>query len=63
MFDVDISDNAPPIKLPYNRTEDPWHAAQTFIHKHNLPQVYLEQVANFIITNSDGVPAPQPTPA
>lgn len=63
VFDVDISDNAPPIKLPYNRTEDPWHAAQTFIHKHNLPQVYLEQVANFIITNSDGVPAPQPTPA
>lgn len=26
--------------------------AQAFIHKHNLPQSYLETVANFIISNS-----------
>lgn len=53
MFSVDISDTEPPIKLPYNRGEDPWLAAQKFIHKNNLPQVYLEQVANFIIKNSN----------
>ncbi|XP_004531201.1 phospholipase A-2-activating protein isoform X1 [Ceratitis capitata] len=52
VFSVDISDNAPPIKLPYNRNEDPWQAAQTFIHRNNLPQVYLDQVANFIVKNS-----------
>ncbi|XP_026739639.1 phospholipase A-2-activating protein [Trichoplusia ni] len=52
VFSVDIKDGAPPIKLPFNKTEDPWVAAQAFIHKHNLPQVYLEQVANFIITNA-----------
>ena len=52
MFSVDIQDGVPPLKLPYNVTEDPWFAAQNFIHKNNLPQAYLEQVANFIVTNS-----------
>ncbi|KAM3961586.1 LOW QUALITY PROTEIN: phospholipase A2 activator protein [Aphomia sociella] len=52
VFSVDIKDGAPAIKLPYNKTEDPWVAAQAFIHQHDLPQVYLEQVANFIITNA-----------
>lgn len=52
VFSVDVEDGAPALKLPYNRGEDPWIVAQTFIHKNNLPQAYLEQVANFIITNS-----------
>lgn len=30
--------------------------AQSFIHKHELPQAYLDQVANFIVTNSDSTP-------
>lgn len=53
VFNVDIEDGAPPLKLPFNITEDPWLAAQKFIHKNDLPQVYLEQVANFIITNAN----------
>lgn len=53
VFNVDIEDGAPPLKLPFNRTEDPWLAAQRFIHKNDLPQVYLEQVANFIIKNAN----------
>ncbi|KAJ0179726.1 hypothetical protein K1T71_004317 [Dendrolimus kikuchii] len=59
VFSVDIKDGAPAIKLPFNKTEDPWVAAQAFIHKNDLPQVYLEQVANFIITNAklDTLPA------
>ena len=63
MFSVDISDNEPPLKLPYNHGEDPWQAAQTFIHRNNLPQVYLDQVANFIIKNSQNssVQAPSAT--
>lgn len=32
--------------------EDPWFAAQKFIHENDLPQAYLEQIANFIVTNS-----------
>ncbi|XP_043643403.1 phospholipase A-2-activating protein [Drosophila teissieri] len=59
VFNVDISDTEPPIKLPYNRGEDPWQAAQTFIHRNNLPQAYLDQVANFIVKNSGSVPMEQ----
>lgn len=55
VFNVDISDTGVPLKLPYNVTEEPWLVAQKFIHKHDLPQVYLEQVANFIIKNSNRV--------
>lgn len=52
VFNVDIEDGAPPLKLPFNKSEDPWMAAQKFIHSNELPQVYLETVANFIITNA-----------
>lgn len=52
VFSVDVEDGAPALKLPYNKGEDPWIVAQNFIHRNNLPQAYLEQVANFIITNS-----------
>ncbi|XP_048484837.1 phospholipase A-2-activating protein [Plutella xylostella] len=62
VFSVDIKDGAPPIKLPFNKTQDPWVAAQAFIHQHDLPQVYLEQVANFIITNAK-LDTTQTTPA
>lgn len=34
--------------------------AQAFIHKHDLPQSYLETVANFIISNSKIVSPPIP---
>ncbi|KPJ20538.1 Phospholipase A-2-activating protein [Papilio machaon] len=61
VFSVDIKDGAPPIKLPFNKTEDPWVAAQAFIHKNDLPQVYLEQVANFIITNAKLNTLPTPS--
>ncbi|XP_022687137.1 phospholipase A-2-activating protein-like isoform X2 [Varroa jacobsoni] len=55
VFNVDTDDNSKPIKLPYNVNEDPWHVAQRFIHQHQLPQDYLSNVANFIITNTKGV--------
>lgn len=61
VFNVDIEDGAPPIKLGYNKTEDPWHVAQKFIHAQDLPQVYLEQVANFIIQNANLTTLPQQT--
>ncbi|XP_055859180.1 phospholipase A-2-activating protein [Episyrphus balteatus] len=64
VFSVDISDDAPPLNLPYNRGEDPWQVAQTFIHKNELPQAYLDEVANFIVKNakSSDVPSePQPS--
>uniref|UniRef100_A0A915HJQ8 Phospholipase A-2-activating protein n=1 Tax=Romanomermis culicivorax TaxID=13658 RepID=A0A915HJQ8_ROMCU len=52
IFDVDVEDGKPALKLPYNLNEDPWEAAQRFIHKNFLPQDYLETVANFVTTNA-----------
>ena len=40
------------MKLPFNKTDDPWIVAQAFLHKHNLPQDYLDTVAKYIITNA-----------
>ncbi|KAK4035672.1 hypothetical protein OUZ56_027758 [Daphnia magna] len=52
VFSVDIEEGKPPLKLPYNTSEDPWLAAQKFIHKNDLSQYHLDTVANFIIQNS-----------
>ncbi|KAF6202915.1 hypothetical protein GE061_003322 [Apolygus lucorum] len=51
VFPVDIEDGKPPLKLYYNKGQDPYVVAQAFIHAHNLPQDYLEQVANHIFNN------------
>ena len=65
VFDVDIQEGAPPLKLPYNASDNPYVTAQNFIHEHELPQDYLDQIANFIITNTKGASlgtAPNPDP-
>lgn len=56
VFSVDIADGMPSIKLPYNKGEDPWMVAQQFIHKHELPQTYLQEVAEFIMKSSGEAP-------
>ncbi|KAL0132928.1 hypothetical protein PUN28_000573 [Cardiocondyla obscurior] len=56
VFSVDIQDGVPPLKLPYNKGQDPWHVAQEFLHDNNLSQLFLDQVANFIIKNSESAP-------
>ncbi|KAI8374947.1 WD40-repeat-containing domain protein [Choanephora cucurbitarum] len=56
VFDIDIG--AGPggnLKLPYNVTENPYDAAQKFLIKHNLDQAFLDQVADFILKNAEGV--------
>ena len=53
VFDIDIDDGKV-LKLPYNRSEDAWMAAQNFIYKYNLPQVYLDTIAGHITKNSGG---------
>lgn len=55
VFDVDLEEGRPNLKLPYNASDDPWLAAQKFIHDNDLSQYYLETVANFIIKNTKGV--------
>ncbi|KAJ2523091.1 WD repeat protein Lub1 [Coemansia sp. RSA 2049] len=55
VFDVDIQEGAPPLKLPFNATENPYTAAQRFLEKNQLNMDHLDTVANFIIKNADDV--------
>lgn len=54
VFDVDIEDGKPALKLPFNTTQNPYEVAQKFIADNELPMSYIDQVANFITTNSQG---------
>jgi phospholipase A-2-activating protein len=54
VFDVDIKEGAPPLKLPYNLSQNPYEAATKFLQDNELPIGYLDQVANFIVTNTRG---------
>ncbi|TFY66674.1 hypothetical protein EVG20_g4413 [Dentipellis fragilis] len=55
VFDVDIQDGVPPLKLPYNANENPYGAAQRFLEANELPMNYVDQVVQFIEKNSAGV--------
>ena len=55
VFDIDVGEGVPALKLPFNVTENPYTAAQTFLDKHDLPQAYLDQVAEFITKNARAV--------
>lgn len=54
VFDVDIEDGKPALKLPYNATQNPYDAATKFLQDNELPMSYLEETANFVIKNSQG---------
>lgn len=54
VFEIDLGDSSPHLKLPYNATENPWTAATTFIAANELPHDYLNEIADFIIKNSQG---------
>ncbi len=54
VFDVDIEDGKPPLKLPYNLSQNPYEVAKKFIADNELPITYLDQVANFIVSNTQG---------
>ncbi len=49
-----MDDSGTKLKLPYNLSEDPYMAAQKFINAHELSQTFLDEIANFIITNTKG---------
>ncbi|KAG8766257.1 hypothetical protein FRC15_006501, partial [Serendipita sp. 397] len=52
VFDVDIKDGAPPLKLPYNANENPYQAAHRFLTRNDLPMSYIDEVAQFIDKNT-----------
>ncbi|TRM58573.1 WD40-repeat-containing domain protein [Schizophyllum amplum] len=55
VFDVAVQDGAPSMKLPYNANENPYTAAQRFLASNDLPMHHLDEVAQFIQTNTTGV--------
>ncbi|KZT71268.1 phospholipase A-2-activating protein [Daedalea quercina L-15889] len=55
VFDVDVQEGMPPLKLPYNANENPYSAAQRFLNAHELPMTYLDEVVRFIEKNAGGV--------
>ena len=54
VFDIDIEEGKPPLKLPYNLTQSPWDVARKFLEDNDLPLDYYEQVANWITDNTKG---------
>lgn len=54
VFDVDIEEGKPPLKLPYNVNQNHYEVARKFIEDNELPLTYLDQVANFIVQNTQG---------
>ena len=61
VFDVDIEDGKPPLKLPFNLSQNPYEAATKFIQDNELSMTYLDQVAKFITTNTQGATLGQAT--
>ena len=54
VFDVDIEDGKPPLKLPYNLSQNPHEAAAKFLQDNELPMSYNDQVVDFILKNTQG---------
>ncbi|KAI1419763.1 ubiquitin homeostasis protein lub1 [Xylaria sp. FL1777] len=54
VFDVAIEEGQPSLKLPYNLSENPYARAQKFINDNELSQNFLDQVAQFIVSNTQG---------
>ncbi|KAK4258688.1 hypothetical protein QN277_005111 [Acacia crassicarpa] len=52
VFDVDIGDGLPIRKLPYNRSDNPYDAADKWLLKENLPLSFREQIVQFILQNT-----------
>ncbi|KAK9464179.1 WD40-repeat-containing domain protein [Lipomyces oligophaga] len=62
VFEVNISDDKPVLKLPYNATENPYDAARRFLEKNELPLSYLDETAKFIERNTGAVQIGEPAP-
>lgn len=54
VFDVDIEEGKPPLKLPYNLSQNPYEAATKFLGDNELPISYIDEVAKFIVKNTEG---------
>lgn len=54
VFDVAIEEGQPSLKLPHNLSDNPYDTATKFINENELSLNYLDQVAQFIVQNTQG---------
>ncbi|BFZ54848.1 WD repeat protein Lub1 [Savitreella phatthalungensis] len=52
VFDVDVAEGRPPLKLPLNLKDNPHNVAQRFIERHGLDTQYFDQIVRFIENNT-----------
>lgn len=55
VFNIDVEDGKPPLKLPVNVVDNPYEVAGKFLADNDLPHSYLQQIVDFILQNADGV--------
>ncbi|GCE99408.1 hypothetical protein ZYGM_001222 [Zygosaccharomyces mellis] len=55
VFDVDIEEGQPPLKLPVNANDNAYVVADQFLARYDLPASYRDQVVNFIFQNTSSV--------
>ncbi|EMG49588.1 DOA1 Protein DOA1 [Candida maltosa Xu316] len=63
VFDVDIKDGEPPLKLPYNVNDNPYVVAEKFLADNELPATYTEEVVRFLEKNTEGASLQESTAA
>ena len=54
VFDVDVADGVPPLKIKANTGDNAYEIADNFIAENNLPTSYREQIVSFLLQNSHG---------
>jgi len=54
VFDIELHKDQPPLRLPYNVTDDPQQAAREFLQLNNVDERFLETVTNYIHNHSSG---------
>ncbi|GAA6058301.1 hypothetical protein JCM3770_003726 [Rhodotorula araucariae] len=48
VFDIDVKDDEPALRLPFNLEDDPLAVSAAFVAEHKLPDSYLQQIVDFI---------------
>jgi hypothetical protein len=44
VFDVELDEGKAPLKLPFNKGDDPWMAAHNFLQDNDMSPMFLDQV-------------------
>lgn len=55
VFDVDIREGEPALKLPYNANDNPYAAADKFLADNELPSSYTEDIVKFLQKNTENI--------